>query len=87
MGAVCRAGIIAELRYHARRYLLLDLDQIHRDNVKDLRLAWTLRMDNFSSPPEFRSETSPVMANGRLFFTAGVTRAVVAANAGTGELT
>ena len=62
------------------------LDQITRDNVRDLRVAWTFRMDNFSSPAELRSETSPVMANGRLLFTAGVTRAVVAADAGTGEL-
>ena len=62
------------------------LDQITKDNVRDLRVAWTFRMDNFSSPAELRSETSPVMANGRLFFTAGVSRAVVAADAGTGEL-
>ena len=62
------------------------LDQINRDTVKNLRVAWTFRMDNFSSPPEVRSQTSPVMANGRLFFTAGVNRAVVAAAAGTGEL-
>ena len=60
------------------------LDQITRDNVKDLRLAWTFRMDNFSSPAEVRSQTSPLMANGRLFFTAGVNRAVVAVDAGTG---
>ncbi|OFW02172.1 MAG: hypothetical protein A3I61_06745 [Acidobacteria bacterium RIFCSPLOWO2_02_FULL_68_18] len=62
------------------------LDQIARDNVKDLRLAWTFRMDNFSSPAEARSQTSPVMANGRLFFTAGGNRAVVAADPGTGEI-
>ena len=62
------------------------LDQITRDNVGRLRLAWTFRMDNFSSPPELRSQTSPVMANGRLFFTAGVNRAVVATDAGTGEI-
>lgn len=62
------------------------LDQITRDNLSRLRLAWTFRMDNFSSPPELRSQTSPVMANGRLFFTAGVNRAVVATDAGTGEI-
>ena len=62
------------------------LDQITRDNVRDLRVAWTFRMDNFGSPAELRSQTSPVMAGGRIFFTAGVTRAVVAADAGTGEL-
>ncbi|MBI4484619.1 MAG: pyrroloquinoline quinone-dependent dehydrogenase [Acidobacteria bacterium] len=62
------------------------LDQITRDNVGQLRVAWIFRMDNFSSPPEARSQTSPIMANGRLFFTAGATRAVVAANPGTGEI-
>ena len=62
------------------------LDQITRDNVKDLKVAWTFRMDNFSSPAELRSQTSPVMANGRLYFTAGVQRAVVAADPGTGEV-
>ena len=61
------------------------LDQITRDNVKELKVAWIFRMDNFSSPPEARSQTSPVMANGRLFFTAGAQRAVVAVDAGTGE--
>jgi quinoprotein glucose dehydrogenase len=62
------------------------LDQITRDNVGQLRLAWVFRMDNFSSPPEPRSQTTPVMANGRLFFTAGARRAVVAADPGTGEI-
>ena len=62
------------------------LDQITRDNVKNLKVAWTFRMDNFSSPAEIRSQTSPVMANGRLYFTAGVQRAVVAADPGTGEV-
>jgi quinoprotein glucose dehydrogenase len=61
------------------------LDQINRENVKNLRVAWTWKSDNFSSPPELRSETTPLMAKGRLYFTAGSHRAVVAADAGTGE--
>ena len=61
------------------------LDQINRDNLSQLEIAWTWRPDNFGSSPEFRSETTPLMANGMLYFTAGVTRAVVAAHAGTGE--
>jgi quinoprotein glucose dehydrogenase len=61
------------------------LDQINRDNVKDLRVAWTWKSDNFGPQPEFRSETTPLMVNGVLYFTAGNRRSVVAADAGTGE--
>ena len=61
------------------------LDQITRDNVKTLKVAWTWKSDNFSTPPEIRSETTPLMVNGLLYFTAGSHRAVVAADAGTGE--
>ena len=60
------------------------LDQINKDNVKDLRVAWTWRSDNFGGM-EFKSETTPLMVNGVLYFTAGNRRSVVAADAGTGE--
>jgi quinoprotein glucose dehydrogenase len=61
------------------------LDQINRDNVKDLKVAWTWKSDNFGAQPEFRSETTPLMVNGVLYFTAGNRRSVVAADAGNGE--
>jgi quinoprotein glucose dehydrogenase len=61
------------------------LAQIARDNVADLRVAWTWRSDNFGTPPEFKNETTPLYVNGTLYFTAGYRRAVVAADAGTGE--
>src|SRR5262245_17115471 len=61
------------------------LDQITRDNVKDLKVAWVWRSDNFGTAPEFKNETTPLMINGVLYFTAGNRRAVVAADAGTGE--
>src|SRR5689334_4727632 len=60
------------------------LDQINRDNVKDLRIAWTWRSDNFGGR-EFKSETTPLMINGVLYLTAGDRRSVVAVDAGTGE--
>src|SRR5215510_14061692 len=60
------------------------LDQITRDNVKDLKIAWTWKSDNFGPQPELRSETTPLMVNGVLYFTAGSRRAVVAADARTG---
>ena len=61
------------------------LAQINRDNVKTLQIAWTWKSDGVGGAAEARSETTPLMANGRLFFTAGRDRAVVAADAGTGE--
>ena len=61
------------------------LDQITAQNVGTLRLAWTWRGDNFGSVPEIKNETTPLMVGGVLYFTAGDRRAVVAADAGTGE--
>src|ERR1700704_548136 len=60
------------------------LDQINRDNVKDLKVAWTWKSDNFGTA-EFKSESTPLMVNGVLYFTAGDRRAVVAVDAGKGE--
>jgi quinoprotein glucose dehydrogenase len=62
------------------------LDQINRDTVKNLQVAWTWKFDNFGTPAEtVTTETTPLMVNGVLYFTAGQRRTVVAANAGTGE--
>jgi quinoprotein glucose dehydrogenase len=61
------------------------VDQITAENVRNLRIAWTWRGDNFGSGPEFKSETTPIMVDGVLYFTAGDRRAVVAADAGSGE--
>jgi quinoprotein glucose dehydrogenase len=58
------------------------LDQINRDNVKNLQVAWSWKFDNFGGGT---SETTPIMVNGVLYFTAGPRRNVIAANAGTGE--
>ena len=62
------------------------LDQITRDNVKNLRVAWTWKFDNYGTTTEtLTTETTPIMVNGVLYFTAGPRRTVVAAHAGTGE--
>jgi len=62
------------------------LDQINRDTVKNLQVAWSWKFDNFGTIQETNtSETTPIMVNGVLYFTAGQKRTVVAANAGTGE--
>ena len=61
------------------------LDQINRDNVKDLRIAWMWRAGNFGPAIEFKNESTPLMVNGVLYFTSGSRRVVVAADPGTGE--
>jgi quinoprotein glucose dehydrogenase len=62
------------------------LDQINKDTVKNLQVAWTWKFDNFGTQAEtVTTETTPLMVNGVLYFTAGQRRTVVAANAGTGE--
>ena len=55
---------------------------INRDNVKDLKIAWSWKFDNFGGGT---SEVTPIMANGVLYFTVGPRRNVIAVNPGTGE--
>src|SRR5688572_29976699 len=43
------------------------LDQINADNVRNLKIAWTWRSDNYGSQPEIKNETTPVMVNGVLY--------------------
>src|SRR3989454_2938871 len=61
------------------------LDQINAQNVKNLKVAWTWKGDNFGSGLEIKNENTPLMVNGVLYFTAGDRRSVVAADPGTGE--
>jgi quinoprotein glucose dehydrogenase len=62
------------------------LDLINKDTVKNLQVAWTWKMDNFGSGAEVvTTETTPLMVNGVLYFTAGQRRSVVAVNAASGE--
>jgi quinoprotein glucose dehydrogenase len=62
------------------------VDQINRENVKSLEVAWTWKFDNYGTAAQTATtETTPLMVNGVLYFTAGQRRTVVAADAGTGE--
>ena len=61
-------------------------DRITADNFADLELAWTLNTDNFGPEPEYNLQSTPLMVGGVLYTTAGTRRAVVAADAATGEL-
>ena len=61
------------------------LDQIDRDNVAELEVAWRWQAANFGPQPEFNYRTTPLMVDGVLYATAGYRRTVVAIDAGTGE--
>ena len=61
-------------------------DQIDADNFGDLELAWTLSTDNFGAEPEYNLQSTPLMVGGVVYATAGSRRAVIAADAATGEL-
>src|SRR5499427_6268417 len=62
------------------------LDQINASNFNNLQIAWRFKTDNLGPQPEFNLESTPLVANGVLYSTAGTRRAVVAIDAGTGEL-
>ncbi|HTM04490.1 MAG TPA: PQQ-binding-like beta-propeller repeat protein [Vicinamibacterales bacterium] len=63
------------------------LDQINKDTVKNLQVAWTWKFDNMGATngEVNTTETTPLMVNGILYFTAGQKRNVVAVKAETGE--
>jgi quinoprotein glucose dehydrogenase len=62
-----------------------DLDLINADNIANLEVAWRWKSDNFGPIPWPNLQTTPIMANGVLYATAGIRRAVVAIDAATGE--
>jgi quinoprotein glucose dehydrogenase len=47
------------------------LDQITAENVGSLQIAWRWNSANFGPTPEFKNETTPLMLDGGLCFTAG----------------
>jgi len=61
------------------------LDQINAQNVKDLKIVWQWKAQNFGKRPDFNWEVTPLMVNGVLYFTAGTRRDAVAVDAATGE--
>jgi quinoprotein glucose dehydrogenase len=61
------------------------LDQIDRNNARDLEVVWRWSARDYGSNPLIRSATTPLMVKGVLYATAGVDRSVVAIDAGTGE--
>jgi quinoprotein glucose dehydrogenase len=78
----------ADWRQHRGDYASTNyssLDQINKSNVKDLKIVWRWKTDNFGARPEFYFKSTPIMANGVLYTTAGRSRSVAAINAETGE--
>src|SRR5262245_37899670 len=61
------------------------LDQINAANVKELKIAWRWKSENFGRRPDINWEVTPLMVGGVLYFTAGTRRDAVAVDAATGE--
>lgn len=61
------------------------LEQITKDNFRDLRIVWRWKTENFGPRPDFVFEATPLMVGGILYTTAGSRRDVVAIDAATGE--
>ena len=61
------------------------LDQINRDTIDDLDIAWIWRSDSLMPNAAAASQTTPLMVDGVLYFTMDRRRYVIAADAGTGE--
>lgn len=61
------------------------LSQINKDNAQQLKIARRWKTDNFGPNPEFYFKSTPLMVNGVLFTTAGLSRTVAAINAENGE--
>lgn len=68
----------------SRRYV--PFDQITAANFEDLEVAWRFKTENFGPRPEYRFQSTPLVADGVLYTTAGTRRAVVALHAVTGEV-
>src|SRR5580704_14378058 len=62
------------------------LDQIKADNFSQLEIAWRFKTDSLGPRPEYQYESTPLMARGVLYTTAGSRRAVIALDPATGEL-
>jgi quinoprotein glucose dehydrogenase len=72
-------GDLASTRYSP-------LDQITKENFNKLEVAWRFKTDALGPRPEFNFQGTPLMVNGVIYSTAGTRRAVVALDAGTGEM-
>ncbi|MGE3404425.1 MAG: PQQ-binding-like beta-propeller repeat protein, partial [Vicinamibacterales bacterium] len=72
-------GDLASTRYSP-------LDQINASNFSTLDVAWRFKTDNLGPRPELNFQSTPLMVGGVLYTTAGSRRAVIALDAGSGEM-
>jgi len=72
-------GDLGHTRYSA-------LDQINAANFSKLEVAWRFKADNLGPSREYNLQSTPLMVDGVVYSTAGSRRAVVALDAGNGEL-
>ena len=62
------------------------LDQINKDNFKNLAVAWRLKTDFLGPTPDNLYSATPLYVNGVVYTTAGTRRAAIALNPETGEM-
>jgi quinoprotein glucose dehydrogenase len=62
------------------------LAQIDATNFNKLDVAWRFKADNLGPTKEYTFQSTPLMVDGVVYSTAGSRRAVVALDAGSGEL-
>jgi quinoprotein glucose dehydrogenase len=62
------------------------LEQIDAGNFNRLEIAWRFKTDSLGPNREFNFQSTPLMVDGVVYSTAGSRRAVVALDAGNGEL-
>jgi len=62
------------------------LDQINKDNFKNLAIAWRLKTDFLGPNPDNLYSATPLYVNGVVYTTAGTRRAAIALNPETGEM-
>jgi glucose dehydrogenase len=72
-------GDLGNTRYSA-------LAQVDASNFKDLEVAWRFKADNLGPTREYNFQSTPLMVDGVVYSTAGSRRAVIALDAGNGEL-
>ncbi len=72
-------GDLKSTRYSA-------LDQVNAGNFNKLEVAWRFKTDALGPRPEYQLQTTPLMIDGVVYFTAGTRRAVVAVDGITGEM-
>ncbi|HWA23837.1 MAG TPA: PQQ-binding-like beta-propeller repeat protein, partial [Caulobacterales bacterium] len=62
------------------------LDQIGPANFKNLEIAWRFATSPYGATPDYVLQCAPLVAKGRMYFTAGMRRSVVSVDAATGEV-